>query len=352
MRKMLKSMIKATPVLIFAIFTLGCGSGPKTPDVSGISIDLSTKRFEKDFFSLDTNRFESGMESLRSQYPEFLNDFTMRILGLQQVDTAQWTPLLKQFLREYRPIYDSSKALESEVAAAEKEIKSGLQFVHHYFPNYPLPKSFITFIGPIDAFAYGETGGYGEILTPYGVCSGLQLHLGASSMIYKSDAGLQMYPEYISRRFTPAYISINCIKNIIDDVYPPMKQGGKLIEIMVDHGKRMYLLDLFMPEKEEELKFGYTADQLKGAQKNEGFIWNHFTENNLLFETDLLKIRSYVDDGPMTSEFGIGSPGFISLFIGKQIIRAYMDKHPETKIQDLLALDAQKILAGSSYKPR
>jgi len=100
------------------------------------------------------------------------------------------------------------------------------------------------------------------------------------------------------------------------------------------------------------LKLGYTEAQLKGCKESEGFIWNYFTENNLLFETDLLKTRSFLNDGPSTPEFGLGSPGFISLFTGRELIRAYMKKNPKTTIDELLALDGQKILTDSGYKPR
>jgi len=51
-------------------------------------------------------------------------------------------------------------------------------------------------------------------------------------------------------------------------------------------------------------------------------------------------------------EFGEGSPGFISLFVGRQIIQAYIEKHPETTLDALLNLDAKKILAASKYKPK
>jgi hypothetical protein len=331
---------------------ISCNIGPVTPDVKGIKVGLVTKRFEKEFFSIDTAQIETELDRLEKKYPDFLNVFIFKILGLEGIDSSNITTALLKFMSDYRPIYDSSKTLESSIGRTAEEIEASLKLVKYYFPAYPIPKEFITFIGPIDAFAYGETGGYGEIITPTALCSGLQLHLGDHSMVYKSEAGLQLYPEYISRRFTVEYIPVNCIKNIIDDIYPSRNNIRTLIDIMIEHGKRMYLLDILMPETEEALKLGYTKNQLKGVKENEGFIWNFFTENNLLYETDIAKIRSYVSDGPYTTEFGEQSPGFVSLFIGRQIIQAYMNKHPETKIDILLSMEPKKILSGSAYKPR
>jgi hypothetical protein len=66
----------------------------------------------------------------------------------------------------------------------------------------------------------------------------------------------------------------------------------------------------------------------------------------------MLKIRSFVTDGPSTAEFGIGSPGYVSLYTGKHIIDAFMEKNSETKLEQMLAMDARKILTASAYKPR
>src|SRR4030095_3734969 len=109
-----------------------------------------------------------------------------------------------------------------------------------------------------------------------------------------------------------------------------------LIEQMVDKGKRLYVLDRLLPFTPDTLKLGYTQNQLKGCLSNEGAIWNFFVENNLLYETDPMKIKAYRNDGPTTPELGDQSPGFICLFTGRQIVKSYMEKFPNTRLQDLL----------------
>ena len=339
-------------VMIAGLLFSGCDESPAKPDVRQIKVSLKMQRFEKDFFALDTNDLDRGFEKLRVDYHGFLNDYTGKILGLEGKDTSQWDMAIKAFIRDYRPIYDSAQKIDKGIEAAKLDIEEGLKYVKFYFPSYQLPQQFITFIGPIDAFAYSQTGGSGDIITAFGLCTGLQLHLGGNSMVYNSEAGMQLYPEYISRKFDTENIAVNCMKNIIDDIHTPLQAGESMLTIMVDHGKRMYLLDLLLPDAKEDIKLGYTSKQLKAVKNSEGFIWNYFNENNLLFEKDLLKMRSFVTDGPSTDEFGWGSPGFISLYTGRQLIRAYMKKHPETSLNALLDLDANKILSGAGYKPR
>ncbi|MEY3921747.1 MAG: hypothetical protein RL634_1508 [Bacteroidota bacterium] len=334
-----------------AALLYGCNNNQR-PNVENIEIKLTTKRFEKDFFQIDTNHIEDGLKNLETKYPVFFQDFKNNILGLRDVDSTKYIMMIKKFIHDYTSVFDSTKMMDAQLDQTLNTLKKSFQYVHYYFPNYQLPTQFITFVGPIDAFAYGAIGGSGEIITHDAIGAGLQLHLGNNSEIYKSEIAQQLYPEYISRKFTTEYIPCNCMKNIIDDIYPELPSNKSMLDILIDHGKRMYLLDLFMPFEKDEIKLGYTTAQLKGTSENEGYIWNYFTENNLLYQTDILRFRSFVTDGPLTSEFGIGSPGFISLFMGRQIIRAYMEQKPETSIEQLLKLDPKTILSISKYRPK
>ena len=322
------------------------------PDTSAIKVNLEVIRFEKDFFGIDTNNINQEMEELRNKYHDFSNDFIWRILGLEGVDTSLWSSAIKQFHRDYYPIYTATQSLNKEVETSIADTKEALKLVKYYFPTYRLPSQFITFIGPMDAFATNQTGGSGDIITTDALAAGLQLHLGSNAEIYNTEQGMQLYPNYLSRRFTPLYIPVNAMKNIIDDMMPAVKTGSSLLDILIDHGKRMYVLDLLLPQMSDTLKLGYTTSQLSAIEKNEGLIWNYFLENNLLYETDMFKTRSFTNDAPFTAEFGEGSPGFISLFIGREIIRTYMDKNPDIEIKTLLNMDGKKILAASKYKPK
>ncbi|HEX8676078.1 MAG TPA: hypothetical protein VF700_02600, partial [Segetibacter sp.] len=52
------------------------------PDVSGIKVDLQLQRFDKDFFSVDTNHIDKSLQQLHQKYPSFLQDFVFNILAL------------------------------------------------------------------------------------------------------------------------------------------------------------------------------------------------------------------------------------------------------------------------------
>lgn len=345
-------MKKAGISAIFILLLAACNS--RGPDVSGIRVKLTVDRFDQDFFALDTISISQGLDRLNQKYPAFLPDYLYNILGLPpHSDTSQADlDLLRQFIRDYRPVKDSADLVFGNLDRTIGEIHDGLQHVRYYFPNYHIPDRVITFIGPMDAFFNAALGGYGDVLTQEGLGVGLQLHLGKDFSMYHSEMGQSLYPDYISRKFTPAYIPVNCIKNIIDDIYPNHTRGKSLLDIMVEKGKRMYVLDHLMPDVPDTIKTGYTGSQLNGCYENEGRIWNYFLANNLLNTTEPDLMKGYVSDAPSTPEFGQDSPGFIGLFCGWQIVKKYMDKNPSVKLPDLLKTDPRKIYEVSKYRPR
>lgn len=334
---------------------LTCCKNKSIPDVSRIPVTLTLVRFEKDFFSLDTTQLAPSLQALQKRHPWFYGDFLQHILGLGADTDSLSAPQLAaitQFLRDYRPIYDSAGLHFTQLEATLKELRDGLQRVRYYFPGYPLPNKLITFVGPMDAFYEASLGSYGDVLTRDGLATGLQLHLGADFSMYQSAMGQALYPNYISRRFTPGMISVNALKNIVDDLYPDQSRGMVLIDQMVEKGKRLYVLDQLMPYTPDSLKLGYTAAQLHGCLENEGKIWNFLVTNNFLLRNDPVLTKAYLSDGPKTPELGDGSPGYIGLFVGRQIVNAYMEKHAATTLQELLQTDARKIYEDSKYRPK
>lgn len=338
------SMKRLSLYLLIIITISGC-TGRKVPDVSGIKVDLELQRFDKDFFSVDTSHLDQSLQQLHQKYPSFLQDFVFNILGLpaQPDSTMATEQQVKAFIRSYIPLKDSADKLFSDVNALEKEVRRGLQFVKYYFPAYKLPVKLITFIGPINS--------YGNILTTDALAVGLQLYMGKNFSLYQSEAGQEMYPAYISRRFEKEYIPVNCIKTIIDDIFPDNNASRPLVEQMIQAGKRLYVLDHLMPEIADTLKTGYTKNQLEGCYANEEAIWSFFVQNDLLFSTDPSVTKDYMNDAPQTQAFGKDSPGFIGQFAGWQIVKKWMAKNEKVSLEQLLQANPKTIFEQAKYKP-
>ena len=339
-----KYTMKKKIYLILLLCIFSCNN-KNIPDVSGIKVDLKVERFEKDFFSIDSNNILNELQRLRTTYPSFINDFTSQILGFDAATPPDsLTKYVHLFIRDYRFVKDSADKIFKDIDPQVKDIKKGLQFVKYYFPEYKVPAKIITFIGPFD--------GYSDVITSDAFAVGLQLHLGSNFSFYKSSIAEDLFPAYISQRFTPEYIPVNCIKNIVDDLFPDKSVGKALIEQMVEKGKRLYLLDKFMPYTPEYLKIGYTETQLKDSYTNEAVIWDFFLNNDLLNNTDQNIVKNYIGESPKTQELGEGSPGNIGAFSGWQIVKKFVEKNPKINLQQLMKTEAREIYSQSKYKPR
>ena len=72
-------------ITLFALlFLASCGNKPSAPDVSAINIQIETKRFDQDMFSIDTLRLDEEMNALQQKYPQLLGIFLQNILGISE----------------------------------------------------------------------------------------------------------------------------------------------------------------------------------------------------------------------------------------------------------------------------
>ncbi len=349
-------MKKALTIFLVLLATFSCNNNKNIPDVSGIKIDIKVYRFEQDFFAIDTNHLVKSVQQLHEKYPGFTNDYINKILGLDVNGIMDGNPdqanAVKTFIKDYRPLKDSSDKVFGDFKKETGEIRKALQFLKFYFPKYPTPRSVITFIGPLDAFFQTSFGTAGDIITEDGLGVGLQLHLGSNFSFYRSAQGLEQYPEYISKTFTPQYIAVNCMKNIIDDMYADKSIGRPLIEQIVERGKRLYVLDKLLPNTPDYIKMSYTEKQMKSTYSNEAVIWDFFLNNDLLNNAEQNVVKNYIGESPKTQELGEEAPGNIGSFTGWQIVKKYMEKNPAISLDKLMNTDAREIYTVSKYKPR
>ena len=314
------------------------------PDVSNIKVDLKVQRFEQGIFKLDTANLESGLDTLLVNYKGFGENFVWRILEAD----PQWSSdtlesYIKGFIQSYKPLYDSVQLQYPSFNNEAASITKMLQHVKYYFPNYKVPSKIITYVGPLD--------GYGDLLDTDAIVVGLQHHLGSDFSMYKSAFVSTTYPAYISKRFTREYIEVNAASNIINDIYPLVEADNTLIEMMVQQGKRLYLMQRLLPDAPEERIIGYTKDQWAGSTKQEAVIWAFFLQNNLLQSKDLNITKNYIGDSPKTQELGEAAPGNIGAFSGWQIVNSFMKKNKNLSLDKLMSTSNNMIYQQSKYKP-
>ncbi|MBS4044138.1 MAG: hypothetical protein KGZ59_10010 [Chitinophagaceae bacterium] len=331
--------------LVALCIVFACGSKKNVPDVSHINVDLKIERFDEDFFKVDTNNMNVAFDRLNQKYHNFLPDYLFNILGLtppQDSILAQAKLFLKDSL--YHKVFEDASTKFINFREVEKELKLALQLTKYYFPNYQPPSKIYTFIGPIDGVATAIT-------SDHNFAVGLQGYLGKDYPAYQLGYITQIYPAYKTRKFEEQYIATNCIKSVMEELYPNNFNGRPLAERIIEEGKRMYLLDALLPYTADSIKTGYTQSQLEQCLKNEKNIWAFFVSGNLLFEREPSLVSPYVTDGPKTQELSESAPGNIGMFSGWQIVKKWMKEHPKTSLQTLMQTNAMSIFNEVGYSP-
>lgn len=339
---MKKILLLLVPVLVF----FACNTKKNgAPDVSGIKVEIPIIRFDQAFFSIDTSNIPAGLQQLQQQYPDFYTDFMQQVLGVSGADTSQQTLLVtREFLRGYRSVFDTVQQVFIKTDGLQKELQQAFQYVKYYYPKYN-PGKAVLFLGPFDA--------PGVALTRSGLAIGLQQFAGSNFSVYQSGPGQELFPLYISRRFAPEYITANCMKAVVEDLFPDQSGSRPLIEQMVEKGKRWFLLDKFLPNTADSLKTGYTQHQLDWCREFEGRIWSHIVKNEDLQSLTPSTIQVYIGEGPFTQGLSQeDSPGNIGQWIGWQIVKKYAAGNSGLKPEEIMNTDPKKILEDAKYKPK
>ena len=334
------------------LFVLVCGACREeyrrpVPDVSGVVVTPVIKRFDRDLFNLDTLRTERELQRLRAAYPQFAPIFFDQILGVNDPDIAPDGPgaYLNGFLNypPARRLYDTVQLVYGDFTAQEAQFADALRYFRHYFPERPLPEM-TTFISEysFQNFNFGTQG----------VATGLDFFLGADYPYQQYNPENPNFSAYLSRHFTPDYLVPKTLLAYLDDLVGN-PGGARLLDYMLLNGKKRFLLQQLLPDAGPEIVFEYGPQDLAWIRANEAQFWAYLVENDLLYSTDYARFRKLIEYSPTgNSDMPRDAPGRVANYIGYRVVDQYMRRHPETTLEELLALrDGQQLLQGSRYKP-
>ena len=312
------------------------------PAQNAPEIILPMERLDQVLFNLDTIHIKDTLLGMNPRYP-FISEVLLQ--QMLAIDSSNIEAALLSFLTAYRPIFTAVQKINAPVSA-HPQLQTLFKNVHYYFPDYPLPKKIIYFIGPLDGFGNSIGADYMAI--------GLQMFLGDTSSWYQSEQIQKYFPPYMSRNFTPRFIPITAAKNLLQDIAPNSNLTQGLIIEMIEMGKRQYILKKVLPENNDADLFGYSASQYAATIKAEQDIWNYLLKMNLVYAKDPKVASQLLNEGPFSLYFGNEIPGNVGIFIGYQIVKSWMEQQSEKEQSNLIALlqlPAEKIFAESKYKP-
>ena len=332
-------------IFLICIALFAC-QNKKNPDVSHIKVDIRIERFDKELSALTPGQVSVKAPQLKQIYGHFYVDFMERILGVGPVSDTSYYKQLKTVLtnKDYKELTAEVKHKYPDMDKETQDLTNAFKHIRYYYPKQKSPR-IITFFSGF------------SVQTPIGndyIGIGLDMFLGAKSKFY--PALRQSIPEYISRRFSPENITPRVIEGFArEELFPEKDKDRSLLSKMIYNGKILYFLDAVIPGLPDSLKIGYSSKQMEWSTTYEPEIWAYFLQNDLLYESDYMKIQKYLADAPFTPGIGDNSESApkLGVYTGWRIVKNYMNKNPEISLQQLMKEpDSQKILNGSKYKPR
>ena len=292
-------------------------------DTSHIDVQVNVARFDIDFYSTTA----ATLAKTKKNYP----------LLFPHDNDSVWINKINN--KGEQELFAETQKVFGDFSAEKKQLKQLFQHIKYYNPKFQAPQV-ITLLTDID-YDNRITYNFDFLLIS------LDCYLGTQHDFY-SD-----YPAYIKQNNNKEHLIVDVAKTIIDAQMPP-NENRDFIHKMIYEGKKMYLLDVFLPEISDREKIGYAQEKYDWAVNSEEEIWKYFIERDLLYSTDLKLNQRFLDVAPF-SKFYLGednlSPGRIGVWLGWQIVRAYMENN-DVSLQELLRAKEDEIFKKSNYKPR
>jgi hypothetical protein len=334
--------------LFCSVFIISCDEEvePLAPNVSSIDPKFEWIRFDKELFSLDTNNVRRQARTLEKKYSAFSEIYFNNILLLSPENKYLE---IEGFLKDHRirQLQDTTEMILDDLQSVKDELYKSFQYYQYYFPDRDVPNLY-TFISEYSyqSFVFEEEVGQD------GVGLGLDMFLGNDYPYRNIIPNNEAFSEYLTRAFNKEHMAKKVMESLVDDIMGSSK-GNTLLDKMIHNGKKIFILDKLMPFVSDTLIMEYTKDQLDWCYDNEIQMWGYLFSENLFYSNDIKKINKLINPSPHSSGMPSEAPGRTANFIGWQIIIAYMKRHPDISLMELLRnLNAQEILEESKYKPR
>ncbi len=308
-----------------AILFISCDHETKnTVDVSGVSVNFHVERFDIDFYEFNGE----NLQELKQKYP---------VLFPESTSDSIWGAKMKD--KDELELYLETKKVYSDFSNTEIELSNLFKHIKYYNQSFKSP-DVITILSNID-YEYRII--YSDLL----LLISLDAYLGKTHPFYND------YPAYIRENNTQERIVVDVANQIIQTQFrSPVNRT--FLNKMITAGKKLYLLDMYLPSKSDYLKIGYSKEKLAWAKANEEQVWRYFIEENLLYSTETKLNKRFLEEAPF-SKFYLAedaqSPGRIGQWIGWQIVRSFMQKN-DVSLQSLLSINNDEIFKKSNYKPK
>jgi hypothetical protein len=330
-------------LLFCASAIVSCRRNQYRVNTAGISADIKIRRLEAELFTPDPSVLPSMVPVLKEKYGGFLQLFSF-VINAGDINDPGFSDLLVSFVtdRLNYEVYGAVMQQFPDVSEIEENMENAFRHYLWYFPEKIIPEVITCITGFNSSIIAGDS--------VLGIS--LDRYLGSDCEYYPR---LEIY-RYIAARMNSYNIVPDCIYGwgTSEWIFDSMSyQTDNVLARILHEGKLRYFEKCMLPEVNDTVLFGFTADQMKFCRNNELQMWQYLIEHDLLFSTDQFTIRKLTGEAPFTSFFTKESPGRAAVWLGFRIIESYMMKNRDISLGDLMINpDIQGILEKARYNPK
>ena len=326
-------------VIGISLVLSSCGGDEKEecafiPETTNTTIDLEFESLSDTLIGisskdvlvklLDRHRVLRDHFFRRDQYPSdstFVNQLYSRYTNAH-IDTLRM---------EVTRVFGDESALKAEFTQAFKNLR-------YYYPDFKAPKIQTVISGlENDMFVSDSL-----------IIVSLDYFLGAGAK-YRPAMYDYLLRQYGKENIVPSCMLIYGIDTRFNKINPADKT---VLADMIAYGKSFYFAKQMLPCVPDSVFIWYTPEEIKGARENQDLIWARFIEDKLLYATNHMMKQKYLGDRPKTVEVGEKCPGRIAQWVGWEIVKKYMQTHPDVSLSEMMnTTNADKLFKESKYKP-
>ncbi len=327
------SKTKIGILILFVVIGFVSCNPKKSPEQN------STFRFEKLVFTVEPAKLPDSIRLNHNYLVPFFKIFNEDVIRIGPDSLSGYTEQLNKYTGDslIRQVYSEINKSEIIYRKDLDEISVALSRWSEISGNKPI-YHLVTFIS-----------GFNQsfVTLPGLMAIGIDNYLGSGSRFYQ---GLSI-PVYVRQHMNPENLPADAVRAWLYSELPPPGPESGFLDRMIYEGKIHYITNKLLSGNSEENLFHYSKKQLTWCQMQEKSMWKYLAEQRILFSSDRLTIRKFMEEAPFTRDFGNESPGRIGTWIGYRIVYSYM-KSTGLSLKDLIKVtSAKEILSGSKYHP-
>ena len=317
----------ALKTVIFLLFLciFSCQKATKTErEIAAVDVDLRIERFDQLFAASGP----SDLSILKENYPFLFSKRFSDSVWIRRMND----PIQGLLTTAVDSVFEDFESTEAEIINFYKHLK-------YYNKSLKIPRV-ITVLSDVD---YRNK----TVVTDSIVLIALDTYLGEDHEFYLS------FYDYIKQNLESSQMVPDLAASYADKFISQPNRTTFLDE-MIYFGKQLYLKDLWIPFKQNNVKIGYSVSEYEWAEANEFYIWQYFVENELLYSPNRKLLGRFILAAPFSRfnlELDSESPGRLGQYIGWQIVKSYMKNNP-TSVFDMLLMPPQDIFNNAKFKPK